>query len=242
MVAISSGRVRADGHQARVGEQRPSSDLLQAQILEELKAIRSLLEQLTEPQPQTPPPPKVASLDDLSGYSLGRADAPLVMVEFTDLQCPFCKRFALSTFSEIKQNWIDTGKVRYVTRDFPLEIHAHAVLAARAARCAGEQDRFWEMRTALIESTQELSLDRITNAAAALKVDPHAFQSCLTSTRYEEQIRNERAEGLRVGVRGTPTFVVGRASRVGIEGPVIAGALPYAQFDATLKRLLESGH
>ena len=68
------------------------------------------------------------------------------MVEFTDLQCPFCRQFMLTSFDEIKKNWIDTGKLRYISRDFPLDFHAQAMPAARAARCAGEQGKFWEMR------------------------------------------------------------------------------------------------
>ncbi len=102
---------------------------------------------------------------------LGRPDAPLTMVEFTDLQCPFCNRFATQTFDQLKKDYIDTGKVRFISRDFPLDFHPQAMPAARAARCAGDQGRFWEMRTTLVKNAGQLSPAYITQTASSLKLD-----------------------------------------------------------------------
>src|SRR6188474_3866476 len=88
------------------------------EMLKELRAIRMLLEKISSPQPSAPPQPQTGIVTNLKGYSLGRPDAPLTMVEFTDLQCPFCRQFATTAFDEIKKNWIDTGKLRYISRDF----------------------------------------------------------------------------------------------------------------------------
>jgi protein-disulfide isomerase len=213
------------------------------EMLRELRAIRMLLERLTAPQPQqaAPPPPTSAKITNLKGYVLGRSDAPLTMVEFTDLQCPFCRQFMLTSFDEIKRNWIDTGKLRYISRDFPLDFHAQAMPAARAARCAGEQGKFWEMRISLMRNANLLTPDYITRTAADLKLDARPFASCAASTKYDADIEAEIQEGTRLGVGGTPTFVVGRTTAAAVEGPVLVGALPYAQFDAKLREVLAAG-
>jgi protein-disulfide isomerase len=205
------------------------------EMIKELRAIRQLLERLTQPQPAQP---QVAKVSNLGGHSLGRPDAPLTMVEFTDLQCPFCRQFATTTFDELKRNWIDTGKLRYVSRDFPLDFHAQAMNAARAARCSGEQGKFWEMRWALMRNANLLSPAFITKTASDLKLDSEAFAACTASTKFDAAIQADMAEAASVGVQGTPTFVVGRTTPSTIEGSVIVGALDYSKFDARLKQLL----
>src|SRR5277367_6195365 len=121
-------------------------------ILKELKAIHQLLErqQTAAAQPQPAPASDKVKMSVTPGwYSLGRDDAPVTVVEFADYQCPFCRKFHSETFAEIKKNYIDTGKVRYVSRDLPLDFHPNAAPAAQAARCAGEQHKFWEMHDAI---------------------------------------------------------------------------------------------
>lgn len=213
------------------------------EMLKELRAIRMLLEKITAPQPQpaAPPQPTTGKVTNLKGYVLGRPDAPLTMVEFTDLQCPFCRQFAITSFDEIKKNWIDTGKLRYISRDFPLDFHAQAMPAARAARCAGEQGKFWEMRLGLMKNANLLTADYITRTAGDLKLDSKAFAACTATTKYDAEIKAETAEGTKLGVGGTPTFIMGRTTATAVEGPMLVGALPYAQFDAKLKSLLDAG-
>jgi protein-disulfide isomerase len=206
------------------------------EMLKELRAIRMLLEKLTTPQPAGPP--QAGRITNLAGFALGRPDAPLTMVEFTDLQCPFCRQFILTSFDEIKKNWIDTGKLRYISRDFPLDFHAQAMPAARAARCAGEQGKFWEMRLGLMRNANLLTPDFITKTAGELKLDAKSFAACAASPKYDAEIQAETAEGTRLGVGGTPTFIMGRTTATAVEGPMMVGALPYAQFDAKLKALL----
>jgi protein-disulfide isomerase len=216
--------------------QQPTIQQQNEEMIKELRAIRQLLERLTEPQGA--PQPQVAKVSNLGGYSLGRPDAPLTMVEFTDLQCPYCRQFATTTFDELKRNWIDTGRLRYISRDFPLEFHQQAMKAARAARCSGEQGKFWEMRWALMRNANLLSPAFITKTASDLKLDGDTFAACTASTRFDAAIQADMVEAANVGVTGTPTFVVGRTTPSGIEGPVIVGALEYAKFDARLKQVL----
>jgi protein-disulfide isomerase len=211
------------------------------EMLKELRAIRMLLEKLTTPQPQqpqAPPQPTTGKITNLKGYAMGRPDAPLTMVEFTDLQCPYCRQYMITSFDEIKKNWIDTGKLRYISRDFPLDFHAQAMPAARAARCAGEQGKFWEMRLGLMRNANLLTPDYIQKSAADLKLDTKAFATCTASMKYDAEIKAETAEGVTLGVGGTPTFIMGRTTATAVEGPMMVGALPYALFDAKLKELL----
>jgi protein-disulfide isomerase len=227
----------APGQAPAVSPQQPTIQQQNEEILKELRAIRQLLERLTLPA-ATPPRPQTVKVTNLQGHALGRADAPLTMVEFTDLQCPFCRQFILSSFDEIKKNWIDTGKLRYISRDFPLDVHRLAMPAARAARCAGEQGKFWEMRLGLMRNADLLTPEYIAKTAADLQLQTPAFSACAASTKYDPEILAEMDEGLKLGVRGTPTFVIGRTTPTAIEGPLLVGAPPYAQFDAKLKALL----
>jgi protein-disulfide isomerase len=243
--AVAVGMLTATPFAQSAPQTPPAAPLTPQQqneeMLRELRAIRMLLEKLTTPQPQqpaAPPQPTVARVTNLKGYVLGRPDAPLTMVEFTDLQCPFCRQFVMTSFDQIKKNWIDTGKLRYISRDFPLDFHAQALPAARAARCAGEQGKFWEMRLGLMRNANLLSAEYITKTAADLKLDGKAFAACTVSPKYDAEIQAETAEGTKLGVGGTPTFIMGRTTATAVEGPMVVGALPYAQFDAKLKALL----
>jgi protein-disulfide isomerase len=238
-VAVLAAAPAAQSPASQGATMAPPPQTIQQQneeIIKELRAIRQLLERLTQPQPSAEP--TSAKITNLTGYTLGKADAPLTMVEFTDLQCPFCRQFVLSTFDQLKKDWIDTGKLRYISRDFPLDFHAQAMNAARAARCAGEQGKFWEMRLGLMRNANLLSPDYISKTADGMKLDMKSFTPCSASARFDAEIQAETAEGTRIGVSGTPTFVIGRTTPGGISGPILVGALPYSVFDAKLKELL----
>jgi len=213
------------------------------QIIKELQLLRQAVERLQAPQappPQAPPaPPEIVQIKNVSGYMLGRPDAPLTMVEFTDLQCPFCNRFAITTFDQLKKDYIDTGKVRFISRDFPLDFHPQAMPAARASRCAGDQGRFWELRATLVKNASQLSPAFITQQAAALKLDMKQFDTCIKSTEYDAAINKDMTEGNGFSVNGTPTFFVGKTTAQGIEGVRIVGAQPYAVFQQRLDALLK---
>src|SRR4029079_13720048 len=158
--------------------------------------------------------------------------------EFTDLQCPFCRQFILTSFEDIRKNWIETGKLRYLSRDFPLDFHAMALPAARAARRAGEQGKFGEMRLTLMRNANLLNADYITKTAGDLKLDMKAYAACTATTKYDAEIEAETREGAALAVSGALGFVLGKTSAAGLEGPLVIGAQPYAVFDAKLKQLL----
>ena len=173
-------------------------------------------------------------------HSLGAADAPLTLVEFTDYECPLCHAFHVETFGKLKKKYIDTGKVRFVSRDQPLpEYHPHAMDAAHAARCAGDQGKFWEMRDALIAHADRLSRAEILDHAAGIPLEPTEFHSCLAGRKYQAQIDQDIAAAVSLKLLGTPTFVLGRATEKTLDGVVIVGALSYAVFETAIDRMLQ---
>jgi protein-disulfide isomerase len=205
------------------------------EILNELRQIRQLLErQGKAPQPEQITRAKV----NLQGFAmLGSKDAPITMVEFTDYQCPFCQRFHLATFAELKKNYIDTGKVRFYSRDMPLDFHPNALRAAQAARCGAEQGQFWSLRNVMGANPDKLDMDHILGFASDLKMDPAKLRSCVESEKYKESVQTDVMEAMKIGATGTPTFVIGKSTAEGVDGELMVGALPYPEFEKRLKEL-----
>jgi protein-disulfide isomerase len=208
-------------------------------ILNELKAIRQVLEKMQSGQQAPAADDKVSYKLAPGGLSMGDAKAPLVLVEYTDFQCPFCQQFHNTAFAQIKANYIDTGKVRFISRDFPLDFHENARRAATAGRCAAEQGKYWEMRHVMIVNADQLAADKLMSYAGNVKLDVPKFKSCLDSDKFKAQIDQEIAEGGVAGVQGTPSFVLGYLENDKLQGVRLVGAQPYAQFDAKIQEMLD---
>src|SRR5437016_5112547 len=184
------------------------------EILKELRQIRQLLERqpAKAPAPQEEPVTR-AKLTDLSGVAmLGSKDAPLTIVEYTDYQCPFCQRFHVTAFAELKKSYIDSGKVRFYSKDMPLDFHPNAMRAAQAARCAGEQGQFWTLRDVMGANPGKLDMDNILTFATDLKMDAKKLRACVESEKYKNAVQTDVLEAMRIGANGTPTFVVGKSA------------------------------
>jgi len=209
------------------------------QILQELRQIRQLLEkQGRQPESAREEPPTKAKITDLNGVSmLGSKSAPLTIVEYTDYQCPFCQRFHVASFPELKRNYIDTGKVRFFSKDLPLDMHANAMRAAQSARCAAEQGKFWELRDVMGMNPDKLDMDHIVGFAENLKLDTKAFRGCVESGKYKDAVQTDVLEAMKLGANGTPTFIVGKSIENGVDGDLVVGAMPYQVFDDKLKAL-----
>lgn len=173
------------------------------------------------------------SLDD--DPVLGNPDAELTIVEFSDYQCPFCARFHIQTFPLIIENYIKTGKVNFVYRDFPIiSIHPNALPAALASECADDQGKFWQFND-LLFTNQEVwkNLDeqsvalRFQEYAQLLELDVSEFESCLTDTIHLQEINKDLQDGRNYKITGTPGFFVGN-EKIGYVK--IDGAKPYADF------------
>jgi protein-disulfide isomerase len=212
-------------------------------IISELRQIRELLEKgspAAANKPPTPAPeqPLHASLKLGGSDWLGDPKAPLTMVEYADYQCPFCKQFHLNTFGQIVKQYIETGKVRFTSRDLPLDFHANAAVAAQAARCAGEQKQYWPMRDLLIANGDKLSPQDLEGYTRTLKLNAAAFHTCLDGGKYKEAVEKDAAEAAKLSIGGTPTFVIGASTTEGVDGVVVVGAQPFADFETRFKEAI----
>jgi protein-disulfide isomerase len=174
-------------------------------------------------------------------YAVGSATAPVTLVEFTDYQCPFCRRFQAQDWPQLKRNYVDTGKLRFIVRDLPLSFHSNARPAAEAAHCAGEQGRFWPMHTGLLGKDADLSRQGLEARAGAAGVDMSRFRACIAANKYESAIAANAAQADALGIHGTPAFVVGAAANGKLDGLLLEGALPYEDFRMVLEALLAGG-
>lgn len=193
--------------------------------------------QLTLP-PATTPTRINIKLDE-HDPALGQPTALLTLVEFNDYQCPYCQVFQRETFPKLKTEYIDTGKVRLIHKDLPLDFHAQALPAARAAHCAGEAGRFWDMHAALFARANCLVCEGPEGIARASGLWTPALAACLRSDRHTAGIAADLALAKSLAITGTPTFVLGLSSTEGVtEGALLVGALPWAELKQKLDALL----
>jgi len=195
----------------------------------------------TNPEPRSSAP---ATADDAGGPQadgrvLGAANAPVTVIEFTDLQCPYCARFARETWPRVRKEYVDTGKVRFATRDLPLPFHAFALPAAVAARCAGAQGKYWEYREALFALQSRLGSEPYAALATELGLDPARFASCRADPATLQSVQDDAALAAAQGITGTPSFVIGRVVDGEFTGEVVAGAASFEEFAARIDALLK---
>jgi protein-disulfide isomerase len=186
----------------------------------------------TQPVPVTLSP---AELQRLPGMSMGRADAPLTILEFADFQCPGCGQWA--TFMEplIKERLVNTGRARYVFYDFPLNIHPNAFIASRAGRCANDQGKFWEYHDALFINQAKWSYESdpvpaFVGYAGFTGLDKGRFEECIRSDRFAKEVSESFKLGESLGVGGTPTIFVNNQRLPNVPGS-------YAEFAAQLEKI-----
>jgi protein-disulfide isomerase len=236
-----SGQVTANAPNSMTRDQAEA-------MLAELRQIRELLER-QKPDPAhasaspidwSPEPRRVQMTVGKGWNSMGRPDAPVTIVEFTDYECPFCKEFYATTFVELKRTYIDTGKIRWISRDFPLEFHPFAVKAAEAARCAGEQGRFWEMHDALLSNNAPPNGAVVRKSAEAIGLDPKDFQTCQDSDKFSSAVQKDAMEASELQISETPAFVVATGSDDRLNGIIILGAQPLSRFHSAIDALLDN--
>lgn len=195
----------------------------------------------TQPTQQQQPSKVQVSIDD--DPSMGEKDAKVIVIEFSDFQCPFCRRSYTDTISQLKKDYIDTGKVLFVYRDFPLSsIHPSASSAAMAANCANEQGKFWEMHNKIFDEqnkqgqgTVQFSSDDLKKWADEIGLDTDKFNSCLDSQKYKDEVDKDFQDGVTAGVTGTPTFYIGNPKDGYTE---IVGAQPYSVIRQVIDSML----
>ena len=186
-------------------------------------------------------PPKTPSLEGV--MSAGNKDAKVTVVEYSDYECPFCYRYYQATISQFQKEYVDTGKVRFIYKDFPLHtIHPKAVPAANAARCAGDQGKYYEMHNLLFGKYEEWVGGSNLKAsflgfADQLGLNKGTFESCLTNFTHKDAIEKDYTEGYYLGVRGTPSTFINGNMIVNSSGKS-AGNMDYATLKAEIEKAL----
>lgn len=157
---------------------------------------------------------------------LGPNDARVTIIEFSDFECPYCRRVQPTLKRLLKEY---EGQVRLVFRDFPLSFHKNAQKAAEAAQCAGDQDKFWPYHDKLFEQTA-LAPSDLKKYASELELDVDAFNTCLDSGKYAQEVAKDMRDGQAAGVNSTPSFFV--------NGQPLSGAVPYERFQELVEAAL----
>jgi protein-disulfide isomerase len=195
-----------------IAEQAWVADEIFLQMDEMRKEIRQLQDkvsdleqQLVTRQPKLEPVPLVGT----ENMALGKPDAAIAVLEFSDYECPYCAKHYKAVLPKLRERYIDTGIVKYIMEDFPLEFHANAKKAALAARCAGGQGHYWAMHNALFDARGQITDGLALAVVKQQKMDGAVFKTCLENPKTLAAIAQDMALGSRLGVNGTPAFLVG---------------------------------
>lgn len=194
-----------------------------------------------EQQAQRPEEPSILGAEDQAAILKdpaavkGVATAKVTIVEFSEYQCPFCKRYVDESMVKIMAEYGD--KIQYLFHDVPLPMHSHAQEAAEAARCAGDQGKYWEYHDKLFAVQEQWSVadkatEKFITYSADLGLDSSKFKECLSSGKYTQVVKSDSALGQKVGVSGTPSFF--------INGRMLVGAQPYESFRAIIEEELKN--
>ncbi len=208
----------------------------QQAVEQQLGQLLAALNQARDPQPQQAP------INIANAPTRGRADAKVTMIEFSDFQCPFCGRHVRETMPQIDREYIQTGKVRYVFRDFPIDsLHPQAPKAHEAVNCAGDQGKYWEMWERLFANPRQLSPAELVEHGRAVGADPIRLKQCLDTGRHAAAVNASVQEAVGLGATGTPIIFFGLTepgSNTVKAVRVLRGAYPYDRFKQTIDALL----
>ena len=182
------------------------------------------------PSPTQQPEKSMFSIDD--DPMKGSNDAPITIIEFSDFECSYCARFYLQTLPQIEENYIQTGKVRFVYRDYPLSFHQHAKMASEASECANEQDKYWEYHDILYKNQNALDNESLKQYAKDLGLDVAEFNECLDSGKMAQEVEEDFQDGVSYGIKGTPTFFINEIK--------VVGAQPYEVFQQIIEEELNA--
>ncbi|HEX9667137.1 MAG TPA: DsbA family protein [Thermodesulfobacteriota bacterium] len=212
------------------------------EISSAMEDLKKLAASRPDARPASPTPARpqnvTVSIDD--DPVKGDPKAPVTVIEFSDYQCPFCKRFYDQVLPSLENEYISKGKVRLVFRDYPLDFHKNALPAAIAANCAGEQGKYWEVHNFLFENPNKLDTASILSSTEELNLNRETLEKCVNDKTKEAEINKDFQEGQLYGVRGTPSFFVGKTddNKNEMTGVYIRGAQPFQVFKAEIDKLL----
>lgn len=235
--------------------QKPSTASLQAQVnalregqeklqrdLDELKAL--LKEQSTRKETSAMPKPVELITVNVSGEPFkGSVLARVAILEYSDFDCSYCATYATQIYPLLDHAYIQAGTVKYFFRDMPGRDHLNAMFKARVARCAGDQDKFWEAHDALFKDQRPFDASSLAAFAKNLGLDGTAFNSCISSDAYLDAINRSAMSAARMRIQGTPAFVIGTLSEDGTvlsSTKVMMGAESFQAFRTILDDLLKT--
>ncbi len=156
----------------------------------------------------------------------GKKDAPVIMIECSDFQCPFCARFAHDDLRQLRENDIRKGKVMLVFKNFPLPFHRYAEKAAEAAACAYKQGKFWQMHDRMFSASGMLDVNSLKSYAKEIGLNARKFDHCLDSGETAGMVQADKSACAAAGVTGTPTFF--------LNGRMLVGVQPYERFESAI--------
>ncbi len=242
LAASSEGALAQSGAGSQQEPDSVQRDLetIKADLDEVKKELKLILELLSSGSERPGSSPQVWTISIRGNPILGNRDAPLTLIEFSDYQCPFCGRFTRTTLPTLKAQYIDTGTLRYVFRDYPIDrIHPFARKAAEAAECSRDQNKYWEMHDLLFQNQGALQVEKLKEYAVDLGLDPELFNNCLESEKYASEVQRDFQDGARAKITGTPAFFIGKTGPdETIEGTLISGAKPIDVFHQAIENLL----
>ena len=218
-----------------------------SEVRQELKVlqdeVRGLKDQLAQ-NPVAQQAPQNEPLNIAGAPFIGKDEARFAIVEFSDYQCPYCKRHYTQTFPQIAHNYIESGKVRYVMKQFPLGFHAKARGASIAALCVEKSKRggYWKAHEAMFSGETKLARDDYLVLANSLSIKKNKFESCLDDPEMGQLVDSDMQLGTSVGVQGTPAFYIGKLvdGKV-VDGQLLTGARPFSSFSSVIDKLLSEG-
>ena len=228
-----------------------NEDLNNAIAKLELKLLQNQLATQQAPQPtqpiQAPSKPSAPQIFQVSVDDdpfKGDPDAPVTVIEFSDFQCPFCARFFSQTLPALEKNYIDTGKIKLVYRDMPIDsLHPNARPAHIAAECADEQGKFWEYHDVLFANQGQWSRlnsadlsSQLNEYATSMELNSASFDSCLSSQSMADEVNADLLESRKYTATGTPTFFIGNEENGFIK---LVGAQPFSAFQAAIDAQLD---
>ena len=187
---------------------------------------------------EAPKKPTTANIGIKGDPAMGSPSAPVTIVEFSDFECPYCKRFHEETLPKLKQHYIDKGLVRFIHKDLPLPFHQNAHLAATTARCAQEDGKYWEAYQALFSQQKCLNCKGPIAITATTGINRNKLEQCNQDNRINQAVNINISEAELNGIRATPTFVIGRSNRSMQNGKIVEGAIPWTEFKLVVDRAL----
>ena len=241
LVTVSATASQPDKDElTKLKDQVAQLNAQQQQILASLDELKKMMK--GPGQPALKPPPTMSVAGEL--YK-GEPAAKVAIIEYADFQCPFCRRFESQVYPNIRDSYINTGKLKYFHRDMPLVFHQGAMPAARAAHCASEQGKFWEMHDSLLGDAASLTPADIDERAGKLGLNVPDLDKCIASDRFADIIQRGISEASAMQISGTPTFIIGTLDANGNVMSVkktVVGASPFEAFKAAIDPLLASAN